>query len=259
MENNQLLLEINKKLLNFIDNEFKVKIVYIESGLKYASSFLFAKSTKTFRALNILCQNGYGEDAAILARSVLENVINLAYMNEDDKQNRAELFIYHSFIDRKNKIKQIENNQYYPQNIEKKFTDKFEEVYKKAVKLQDYECKKIKSERKYNIKKQSWSCLSLANMAEETKLKELYYDQIYWLISNLSHPSDNASMNYIFENKNGGILINDMPSDKWVEQSLILGFDCFYKMVQLVNDIFELNFDNKIRIMEKEYLKITKS
>jgi len=77
MENNQLLLEINKKLLNFIDNEFKVKIVYIESGLKYASSFLFAKSTKTFRALNILCQNGYGEDAAILARSVLENVINL--------------------------------------------------------------------------------------------------------------------------------------------------------------------------------------
>ena len=96
-------------------------------------------------------------------------------------------------------------------------------------------------------------------MAEETKLKELYYDQIYWLISNLSHPSDNASMNYIFENKNGGILINDMPSDKWVEQSLILGFDCFYKMVQLVNDIFELNFDNKIRIMEKEYLKITKS
>lgn len=259
MEKKRQLLEINKKLLDFADNEFKPEIKNIEFGIKYVGSFLFAKSTKTFRALFILCDKGYGEDAAILARSMLENVINFAYMNKDDKQNRAELFIYHSFIDRKNKIKQTKNNQNYPQDIEEKFVNKFGEVYEKAVKLQDKECKKIKEEGKYSIKKQSWSCLSLANMAEEIKLKELYYDQIYWLTSNLSHPSDTASAGYIYEGEEDNVSVNDMPSVDWVEESLILGFDYFYKMIELVNEIFELDFDKKIKAIEEEYIEITKN
>jgi len=62
------IFEVSNEAIYFVDNEVKSKIKNVSSSLEDVSVFLFAKSTKTFRALLILCNKGFGEDAAILAR-----------------------------------------------------------------------------------------------------------------------------------------------------------------------------------------------
>lgn len=270
MNNNDIkkeqLLAINKKLLDFADNDFKPKNIDMKDFLQHVSIFLFAKSTKTFRALIVLCSEGYGQDAAILARSMLENIINLAYINKDDKQNRAKLFITYSLINREGKVGQIKSNQnlrkYYNKDIEKKFMQKFGKYLSEAKEIRDKEYKKIKKIKgKNKISKYSWSHLSIKEMIKEfdnekCEFENLYYNQVYWLVSQFSHPDINSSVNYV-EEKNGSILVKDMPNNNWVEQSLVLGFDYYSKILRLINEIFELGLDSKIKVLEEEYLKIS--
>lgn len=252
------LLEIGKKLIDFVDNELKPKITKSDSSLNDISIFLFAKSTKTFRALFILCAERYGEDAAILARSLLENLINLAYIEKEESEHRAELFISHSVLDNKKKVDSIKNDPAFKKlDIERKFDDRFGGSLETIRKMQKEECEKVKKIGKYRIKKYSWSCLSIKDMAIETGLKSPYYDKVYWLISQFSHPHVGSSKGYLYKDKTG-FTINDLPSKIWVEESLVLGFDCYSKMVHLINKLFKLNLKSQIKLLEKEYLKIFK-
>ncbi len=252
------ILEMNKKLLDFVDDKFKPKLTDWKTALRVVSLFLFAKSTKTFRALTVLCSKGYGEDAVILARSILENLICLTYIQKDESQHRAELFMYHSFIDHKEKAEQIKDDYCIKEYIEQtnvKLDDDFEGNYNKAIKMRKDECEKIKKTQKYKVDRYSWSGLSIRDMAIETELKDFYYDQVYWLISQFSHPNPSASYTYL-KIKEDGLNIIDKPNEKWVKQALTLGFDCYLKIILLVNEVFSLGFENEITKLGKEYVEI---
>ncbi len=252
------LLKFNKKLLDFVDSRLKLKITKREAGLTDVGVFLFAKSTKTFRALNMLCQSGFGQDAATLARSLLENLINLAYMEKDESQHRAKLFIYQSLLDNKMKLDQIKDDPDIVKickDMEKKFHDKYGEVLEKTSEIHNQECEKIKALGK-DQKKYSWSCLSIKDMAIETGLVDFYYNKAYWIISQFAHSHVGASNSYLKEKPDGEIIIIDGPCKDWVEESLTLGFDCYLKILHLINKILELEFESEIKVIEEEYIKI---
>lgn len=255
----QQILTINKNLLDFVDGQFKLKITKREAGFIDVSVFLLAKSTKTFRALNILCDKGFGQDAAILVRSILENLINLAYIEKNESQHRAELFIYHSLLDNEKKLKKIKDDPDIVKickDMEIFFYDKYNKnLLERISKIYKTECKKIEAIGK-SQRKNSWSCLSIGDMAIEVKLEDLYYKKAYWLISQFAHSHVGASNSYFKEKLDGEILIVDNSSGDWVEESLTLGFDCYLRFLYLINKIFKLEFESKIKILEKEYLKI---
>jgi uncharacterized protein DUF5677 len=141
------MLEMNKKLLYLVDGNFKRQFTEMKTALEFVSIFLFPKTTKTFRALTVLCSSGYGEDAIILARCILENLICLTYIQKDESQHRVELFISYSEIDRKKKAEEIKDDPYIIEFIEKtnvNFDHGFSENDKKAIKMREDECEKIK-------------------------------------------------------------------------------------------------------------------
>lgn len=258
----ELLLKINKKLLNLADDKIKPEIIKIlekqgNSNLDYIFHMtitgLFAKSTKTFRALFILCHQCYGEDAAILARSLLENVINLAYIRKSDSKHRAKLFALYSLVANDNFIKE---NPEISVRISREFYKKWEKGFKIAQTFHKKECRRIKN--KYSKSNdRSWSGMSVKKMCTIVgkRFNKLYYNKIYWKLCQFSHSDNNALCSYIFE-QNDNIIINDMPSKSWVEESLILGFDCYYRVINLINEIFKLDFKNDLEKIEKEYVKI---
>ena len=252
------LLAISKELLGFADNELKPKITATEPGFKDVTLVFFAKSTKTFRAICELCSGGFGEDAAILVRTLLENVIGLSYIAKEESQHRAQLFACYSLIDRKRKADQIKNDPVlkgHLKDIDRKFNDKFGKDYDNAVKLCSDECKKIESLGRYQTKKYSWSCLSVRDMAADTGLKELYFDKVYWMISQFAHPDASAFGNYVHGDKNDLNFI-DRPSMQWVKESLVSGFDCYSKMIRLVNQIFDVDLLARIDELEEKYVKV---
>lgn len=54
-----------------------------------AVTFFFAKAWKTYNAVLILAEKRYGEDAMILARSLTSLCIDLAYICQEDSEERA--------------------------------------------------------------------------------------------------------------------------------------------------------------------------
>ena len=51
--------------------------------------FLFGKIWRSFNAARILAQEGYGPDAMVVARSLVNGAIDLAYIVREDSEERA--------------------------------------------------------------------------------------------------------------------------------------------------------------------------
>ena len=258
MENAKNILKLNKELLDFVEKEIKPKIKNLDSSLQDVTVFLLAKSTKSFRALNILCEKGFGEDAAIIARSILENLITLSYINKENSEERAELFSGYAAINREEKIKELKEDK---EDIdllseieikEKENKDDGIDVVKDRIeKIRNKECQRIKNNSEYKTVKYSWSCLSIKDMAKETGLYKIYYNQIYWLICQFSHPDSRSSKSYMYKNKRGVMIINDFPNNLWVEESLVLGIDCYIRMLGIFSDVFNIDCEDKIKYFIK--------
>ncbi len=58
-----------------------------------AAALLYGRSRKAVDAVRILAANGYGEDAMVLARSLVNACIDLAYICKLDSDDRTEQWI----------------------------------------------------------------------------------------------------------------------------------------------------------------------
>jgi hypothetical protein len=254
------LLAIHKKLLDFVDSNFNK--FPDDMGLKEAVCvLLFAKSTKTFRAIQHLCDppdRGYGEDAIILVRSLLENLINLAYIvkpqQEKEREERAELFESWLIIDYnrfKKGLKECSSLKTQLRQILQKI-DLNDVRYNKAKSLFDKECERLEKNN-YKTNKWSWSGLSLKWMAEEVGLLDLYYNVVYWEYSQIVHPHPGCIDSYIKRLPDGNLNICDTPGSGLVESALASSFDCYRQILRLINDIFSINLSDKLTEIENEW------
>jgi len=252
---NKQLLEISKRLLELKDNRYALEKVSIGNPLQVVATFLFTKSTKTFRAIFILCAEGYGQDAMILSRSIFENYVHLAYIDKKDSSNRALLFITYGVIDnykKTEKIKEFENvKKYYGRNLQDEFIKRWGKGKTEAEEIRNTECAKIiKTFGKDKIDKNSWSLLSLRNMIKQIgdnrkETEEIYYEQVYWWASQFCHPDINCSNDYFSEEENN-IIITDLPNDKNVETALILGLEHYFMIAKITDKIIGLNLEKEL-------------
>ena len=276
MANNiEPLITVHKKLLAFVDIEV-ISLMHGKirtfPGLKNLALFFFAKSTKTYRAINQLCGNGigYGEDATILARSLLENLINFSYIvNPKDKkeqEHRAELFANWLILDLKQRIDSKETAKSTKEQLVKYFNE-YESLgidYEKMRELHQDECAKI---NKCDGKKKtsSWSGRSLGSMAKEveksfptTKLFSTYYNEAYRLHSKIAHPDPGGSNSYIEKREpEGGLVIYAIPNSHSIREALCSSFEYYSKLLLLISDVFDLNL-TKINDIANEYLAAVK-
>jgi hypothetical protein len=242
------LLQLNNELLSLAETKFRFKSITRESRIKDVCIFILAKSTKTFRASIILCNQGYGEDSAVLIRSLLENLINLAYIKKEGEET-AKLFILYPLLDNKKKLEAMKND-----NLLNKHNKLYREEIETAVDMHKKQCEKIKNACKRDDNHR-WACISLKEMAIETGLEIPYYDKVYWLISQIAHTNASNSDSFINVTEDT-LIVDDLPSEKWVDESLIVAFDCYAKILHLFNEIFQLNLGDQIKILEKRYAEI---
>ena len=266
-ERNTKLLEIHKKLLDLVDNNITQSLhdTKIESDFFIDIFFLLAKSTKTFRAIHLLCDKGYGEDAIILTRSLLENLISFAYISQpqsdEEKEHRAKLFRGWLIIDFRRKIKKLKDADPLKPQLEQslKEIDLNGNIYANVNKLHQEECQKLKESGK-QLNKWSWSCLSLKDMANEIGLLDPYYNKVYSFYSQIAHPHPGGSIPYRKLSPNGKeVLIYDAPSSELVEEALVSSFDCYFKIVELTIRIFNLNPNKKMEEIGIECATLVKT
>ncbi len=252
---NQLTVKY-KKLFDFnyalrhvigaiIDKEYR-----IDDDKKMFTAFCVGKAYKTQGAILLLCQQGYGQDASILLRSIVDLLITLLYILKEPTNGRMQRYFDYDWILRKKMfdygktkpdiLQQLEERSVL-QNTQDDSIEKIEEMAKKAQELHKYSNNR-------------WSEQSVAEMAEEVGRVDLYRT-VYKLQSQLIHTAPRTMNEYVKQEGNG-FIIEVGQNEKWVEETLVATFDCIYNLIGEFDKLLQLGFAKRLDEIAQDYLKV---
>jgi hypothetical protein len=156
---------------------------------------LLGKAMKTFQAIDRLCLLGYGEDAAVLLRSNVNLLVNLAYIVSDPKPNdRAKEYVADAWI---------------------KYTRFMKAAFSVDVNPND---SPLPPEDLEALQKQ-WGKFNIAYRAK--RLPEHHYKTGYKFYSGIEHSDALALFGYIADWDDVGPRIDSGPSDSHLEVVLM--------------------------------------
>lgn len=212
-------------------------------------SFALGKAYKTHRAALLLCELGYGEDAAQLVRSLFDLAITTVYIMADPTNGRVERYLDYDQVlmdrmfqyakTRPNLVKELEERRINP----KPGDLSIEFIKQKAEEAQ----------KKHNyVIRLGWSDKTIREMAEEVGRSDAYRT-VYNLQSNLSHSAVRSMSEYLKLDEKG-ITIDVSQTFNWVEESLVTAFDFFDAIIKNFNEFYQLGLEEKIDNLEKRYV-----
>ena len=250
MENNSIsqLIKFNedlKKIADFIlfTRDFDPKNAK-ETFLIYS----LGKAYKTHSSILILCKNGYGQDSAILTRSLFELAVTTLYILKDSTDSRAERWVDYDWI-RRNKMYEYMKSE-----------DRFIELLRERSKdLKNDPVAKIKRvaqemQKKHNYnRKLGWCDKNIFDMTKEVGLESLY-PTVYKLHTEIHHSGVGAVNDY-FSLGEDAIMADVGASPVWVEESLVSSFHFFSILVEKCNEFFKFSLDKKISSLLKKWIK----
>lgn len=207
-------------------------------------AFALGKSHKTHEAVLLLCDRGFGQDAAILVRSMFELAVMALYIHKDKTGKLALRYMNHDWVLRKKMYGYIQSKDSIRKVMEadprhtKEHLEEIKEGAENAQATFDY----------FHF---SWSDKNLAEMAKAVRLKDVY-ETVYRLQSQLAHSATRSMNEYIFE-VDGKFIHETGASDKWIDEALVTAFHFHYLIVGVWNKSFSLKMDNSIDDLAKRY------
>ena len=187
------------------------------------------KSLKTYRAIMLLCLHGYGEDASILLRSLMESAVHLSYISADP-ENRSRLFAEYDHILRKRFLDDALRMGLIPEDRVKEERREILASYREV-------------ERNYPDKL-SWSGKSIKEMARESDLL-WHYGVVYRLSSDFVHASPSGIDHYL---RQEGPLreVASGPGEAWINESLAAGSEMLLHVLFVYDRALELGFSPQL-------------
>jgi len=217
------LFDFNEELRKIVDSVMNKEFHKITPKVAL-STFMFGKAYKTHGAILFLCAQGYGEDAAILTRSLFDLSITLLYILKDPTNKRVLRYFHYDSI------------------IRKKMYDYAKTVPTFAKLVQE----------KHNYGRMGWSDKPIRQMAEEIG-REGAYQTVYYLQSNITHSAVRTMNDYV-KAHDKGYTVDIGRSESWVEEDLIASFDFFLTIVERSNKLLKLGIAKQLNNLSKRYL-----
>lgn len=241
------LFDFNKELECVVDDIFKKKCKANEPKTAFAS-FTLGKAYKTHEAIMILCSEGYGEDAAILVRSLFELLITLLYILKDSTDERADRYYSYDWILRKKMFDYVKTKPEIAKEMQGRVINpktgdtNIEEVIKQANVVQE----------KYQYNNKGWSNKTIYDMAFEVGRMD-QYKTIYTLQSQIAHTAVRVMNDYVKDNGSGlNIMVG--PGLNWIKNDLVALFDFYYSIVGECDKLFKFGYAKKLDDIAKRYL-----
>ncbi len=206
--------------------------------------YALTKSYKTQVAILLLGENGFGQDAGILSRSIFELAIITLYIVKDDTEKNVERFFDYDCIARAKMYNSVSEEMRYKEEFKKR------DPVGITIKEMLEEAERI--EKKYrNIKSNRWSEEGFKDIAEKVGRLDAY-KTVYALQCNLTHPNP-RNMNDYLSISEGRLEVNAGPDDKWISESLVATFDFLSCIIDAWNKEFKLGLEGKLDDLAKRY------
>lgn len=236
-----LLLNIAKKFDRNLDKK-EIK----KDCFKLVVYFFFVKSYITLRTIKIISKKGFGFDAAILSRTLLENLVNLLYIIKKPKNN-SELFLKYEAIEKYKLMETIKQNPswFKIKDIKKGILDNEQRIIK------DY-----KNFRPLFLKESYWSGKPITEMINEV---EFSLRPVYMELSYLTHPSVSTLRDYLEKGETSflkEVFPNFCPTERYLFEILPTSCNMFLQVLEKFEKIFKLNQKEKLKSVKDKYENI---
>lgn len=203
--------------------------------------FILTRSIKTYSSIRLLCEQGFGQDAATLLRSLLENLVTAEYIlyDPDQADKHARRFVAYKWIILRRHLQEEEQRL---DILGKAAMDDF--IARKTVIIQkaDEFIKefKVSSDRALV----TWSGRTVRDMAKAAR-KELLeeYDRTFRMCSRFSHPGILGDHEYIVQDGKN-LIFSPNPSDIGINSNLTRAVRYAAAFLALTGRLFDLNDRN---------------
>lgn len=240
------LFRLNDELVQVLDRGTKGRQLSLDTDHKRLMSFFHAKGYKTHQAIVLLARNGFGEDAGILTRSLINLSIAARWINHDpNKWVPAYLDYEHVFQARLNR-KIVQDPRLVGRSPQDAMID-----YKDKQPMLDAAAKDATSRHGYNYR--GWSGKSLYEMANELGMRSDYYFG-YVLLSELEHTSIGALAEYVSLTPDGSFHVTGGPSLNWVRESLGAAHLFLIAIAKSVDQVLELGITTELEKLDARML-----
>jgi hypothetical protein len=251
-----------------------------EQSVKYLVLLSFAhKILKSTEAVTLLCQRGYGEDAIIITRSIVEAVINAGLIESLDPRWEAlrrwsaykialqwRLYLRGKKFDPAKKI-------FTPENV-KKHKEQFEQVAKwflidpqKGINDPGNISRSWLTKRKRDGKLEEEDIYEMARKLdgiEQRRRKLAKCDdcktlmQVYNFGSDYAHSNTLAVESYCRESEDGKLIFQSSPSQQLVWQSLWFAVDGLTQSLRIVNRVKSLGLEKDLEALYNRLYELDK-
>lgn len=246
------LFDKNHELREIVGSILEKKFSKVTPKIAF-STFILGKAYKTHEAILILCINGYGEDAAMLTRSLFELMVLLLYVLKDKSNKRVlRYYSYDSIIRKEIYDYAISTTPSLVNALEERINNpkpedlSIEKVQEMAAIAQD--------RYKYDRRK-GWSDKSIRQMANCVN-KGGIYNTIYSLFSNISHTAVRVMNDYVkFKPGDSVYTVQVGPSDNWIKENLVASFDFLLGIISRFNILLRLGMASQLNAVAKRYIK----
>jgi hypothetical protein len=218
-------------------------------------AFILAKSFKTHGVIMSLSQNGFSEDADMLARTLFDAYLIIASVLKDDSDDTANQYI--RFDD------EIRTKMYGTLKSKDSFKEYFEERRNnpnhsdesvEEIQSRAEEWKKLYSNNFWN----KWHHdKSLGKLATDLDMHH-YYETAYQLQTQLSHSFPRVMDKYLIPNKDN-YKMQTKPTDKFIDLTLVSTFNIFVFIVMRCDEHFDNKHRSKIEQLIVELREATRS
>ena len=228
--------EINKRKLRTTQIGIYEKIVLLK----------LAKNRKHFSAVQELCKLGFGEEAILIIRSMINAVIDLTYISKRGKEKLSKRFIMYRWIIERKRIQSRE------------LLEKFGALQKlEGAELEEWGKNKIEALAKakkfsetYSGRKSDWSGCSIEEKAQKTSTKakkgmEILYQTIYRYSSDIEHSNTVALANYIKKDIPGEEHLESEPREAYIKDNLEYSFILLANIAEIFYKCFGLDSYNE--------------
>ena len=213
--------------------------------------FAFGKAYKTHAAILILCDQGYGEDASVLARTLFELAISSHYIHSDETGENALRFFEYDWVIREKMYKRLSKSDELKRAFEEHLASSkahdisVDDILREATRVRNGD---TKSERG-----KGWSGKTTKEMAEIVGRSDAY-ETAYFLQCNIAHSAVSTAQEYMREDGDE-ISMDVSPSDNWVPQTLVMSIDFFLGIVEAWNEAFGFGLDEKLTDFKSRYTR----
>jgi hypothetical protein len=201
----------------------------------YVASFLFGKVWKGCDATVVLCEMGFGEDALIVARSLLNLAINMAYIQRGGTPSE----LAHAFV----AAGMLAHKKFRDLTLAQLTEDQRRQIVDfPGGPKSDAEWEEIKNDAK------KWNDIKIQCRATRSGL-DAYYD-LYRYASSIEHSDAWSSRTYLDDADPMGLKVTNAPSDELVDLALVAAAWAVAVVTTLLFEAFSVSDDPDVAALQ---------